>query len=435
MNKDVTAILLGAGAGKRLWPLQDSKTLLQFAGEPLVVSTIRQLAKAGFRNVVVVSTPEDSKRIEAIKVPEVALRVVVQKTPSGMGDAVVTVHNTIGDVPVLIMNVHEFVEDALYERVWERTGGGKPFVVGRTVEAYFDGGYLQVENNRLTGIVEKPGRGREPGNLVNLVIHFFPNLGEFVSVVGAVTTKRDDAYELGLTAFAREYMVEVIPYDGVWQPLKYPWHVLDILAIRLSQLAPKQGKNVTIGKNVVLEGAVVLEDDVRIFENSKIVGPCYIGRGTIIGNNTIVRESHIGAGSVIGFNCDVTRSWVGEGCWFHSNYVGDSVLSGDVSMGGGTKLANLRLDEGEISSQVLGTKMGTGRNKLGAIVGPGVRIGVNASIMPGVKIGANSFVGAGVILGSDLPDGSWCMVKQSLDTTTNQKARTNPSREQFKSKL
>jgi NDP-sugar pyrophosphorylase family protein len=180
---------------------------------------------------------------------------------------------------------------------------------------------------------------------------------------------------------------------------------------------------------------VYIEDDVRILENTKITGPAYIGKGTIIGNNNIIRQSYIGAGCVTGFNSDITRSYVGDSCWFHSNYIGDSVLEGNVSMGSGAALANLRLDDGDILSNVNNEPTLTGRNKLGACIGKDVRIGVNASIMPGVKIGRGSFVGSGVVLDADIPEDTFCVVKQSHVTLRNKKNVASVQRDEFKKQL
>ena len=95
-------------------------------------------------------------------------------------------------------------------------------------------------------------------------------------------------------------------------------------------------------------------------------------------------------------------------------------------MGAGATLANLRLDDAEIKE--------TGRNKLGAMIGMGVRIGVNASVMPGVKIGKNSFIGAGVVLTRDLPEDSFCALKPGFTVTKNVKSPP-ASREAFKQKI
>ena len=44
--------------------------------------------------------------------------------------------------------------------------------------AYFPGGYLTLEGGRVTSVVEKPGAGNEPSDLVNLVAHVFASWRE-----------------------------------------------------------------------------------------------------------------------------------------------------------------------------------------------------------------------------------------------------------------
>jgi bifunctional UDP-N-acetylglucosamine pyrophosphorylase/glucosamine-1-phosphate N-acetyltransferase len=138
-------------------------------------------------------------------------------------------------------------------------------------------------------------------------------------------------------------------------------------------------------------------------ENAVIRGPAYIGANSIIGNNALVRGySHIGSNSVIGYSTEVKHSYIGDNCWFHSNYIGDSIVDDDCSLGAGTVLANFRLDEENIQIEVGDSLVNTGYGKLGAIVGRGCRIGVNASLMPGVRVGPDSFVGPQVCLSQDL---------------------------------
>jgi len=198
----------------------------------------------------------------------------------------------------------------------------------------------------------------------------------------------------------------VIIYEGIWLTVKYPWHLLDVMGYFLSTLKESQtSSRADISPRAVIddtEGPVIIEDDVKIFENAKIRGPVYLGKKVVIANNALVRESYIGSGSVVGFASEVARSYLGEDCWTHNNFVGDSILQKNVSLGVGTVLTNLKLDESEISSVVKGNKLGSGRVKLGAVIGENVRIGSNATVMPGVKIGANSFIGAGVCVKEDL---------------------------------
>jgi bifunctional UDP-N-acetylglucosamine pyrophosphorylase/glucosamine-1-phosphate N-acetyltransferase len=74
-------------------------------------------------------------------------------------------------------------------------------------------------------------------------------------------------------------------------------------------------------------------------------------------------------------------------------------------MGYGAVTANYRLDHAIIPSVIGGERLDTGRDKLGAMIGADVRIGVNASTMPGVKLGANAWLGSNLPLNRDLKDG------------------------------
>ena len=62
-----------------------------------------------------------------------------------------------------------------------------------------------------------------------------------------------------------------------------------------------------------------------------------------------------------------------------------------------------------------------GKQKLGAMIGVNVRLGVNCSVMPGVKIGKNSFIGAGVVLERDLGENKFCRIVQKQSVVTNNK--------------
>ncbi len=420
--KNITLIVLAAGEGKRFWPFHTSKALFPFFGLPMFAHTIADVPKEISR-MIIVTSPENDASIRSHEFP-IPTSTAVQKEPKGMADAVLSCRDVITDSPIVIVNVDDVLDtDLLFEIIKTDAGGAIP---GWKTPKHGPFGYLSLSGGRVMGIVEKPEPGMEPSPYVNVVCHYIKNGKEFLDVLGKTKSTSDDVYEKALTTLMQSHPFIFVPYDGAMSVLKYPWHVLTVMQTLFEGMERHKGKNVTIKSNVVIEGEVYIEDNVKIFENTKLVGPCYIGANTIIGNNTIIRESHIGANSVIGFNCDVTRSYIGENCWLHSNYIGDSVLEGNISMGAGAKLANLRLDDEEIKE--------TGRNKLGAMIGTDVRIGVNASIMPGVKIGRNTFVGSGVILDKDLPEDSFCMMKPGYTIAKNRK-RAPSSREAFKKKI
>ncbi len=228
---------------------------------------------------------------------------------------------------------------------------------------------------------------------------------------------------------------EMLEYEDTWIPVKYPWHALSAGEYYLGTLKRKIiAKNAVIHKTAIIEGQVVIEEGVRVMEYAKIVGPAYIGKNALVGNHTLIRETLIGENTVVGFGSEITRSYIGSNCWFHTNYIGDSVVSDNVGVGAGAVFANLRLDENEIQSAIKEDRLGTGRVKLGAIVGEGARIGIESQLMPGVKVGRNSVVGPGVILVNDLPDNKKCLNQQSLVIIDNQDSSTK-DRSKFRSKL
>ena len=93
-------------------------------------------------------------------------------------------------------------------------------------------------------------------------------------------------------------------------------------------------------------------------------------------------------------------------------YLGDSIIGRNVSFGGGCMTGNLRLDEQEISSATSTAKpIGTGRTKLGLIVGDHCRFGIQVGTNPGVKVGAGCFISGGAYLMEDVPQQSYVSVK------------------------
>ena len=432
---NVYVVILAGGRGKRFWPFTTNKSLISFFGKPLIVHNLERFAGVGFSHAIIVIHPADVQFFMDLKVSGLQFHTVIQHEAAGMGDALLRVREHVGDSPMLVVNAEDVVDEAFYKTLASEVSKGRSFLTGKRTENYFDGGYLRIDGNIVSGIVEKPGEGNEPSNLVNLVFHYIHEPQVFFRILESQKSDRDDVYELALGAFIKEARANYLSYDGVWIPLKYPWHVLDLTQYFLKALGGHRGKNIEIAPTAVLEGPIYIEDNVKIFGNTKIVGPVYIGANAIVGDNSMVRESHIGEGCVIGLSCDITRSYIGDNCWFHSSYVGDSVLEANVSMGSGSVLANLRLDEAEIFSVMGEKKIKTGRTKLGSMIGEYVRIGVNVSCMPGIKIGSDSFVGAGITVADDIPEERFVYGETNLTITKNTKSVRGISRDLYKKKI
>jgi len=404
----VKAVFLCGGRGKRMFPITEDKFLLDFLGNPLLEHQIKVACEAGLGHFVIIGNPENIAKIEQItkKIPGVKVDLALQKEPSGIADALKSAEPFLNG-QFLVINPNDVFSSSAYTKIITEAekAPASSHILGYQVQNYFPGGYLQVNSqNELLHIVEKPNPGEEPSNLVNILIHCHKNSEELLRYIDTTQTTRDDVYECALDSMVNGgHKIKVILYSDFWAPIKYPWHIFKVLEYFLDNAQPYISSSARISDKSNIEGKVILSDNVKVLENAVIRGPVYIGANSIIGNNALVRDySHIGSNSVIGYSTEVKHSYIGDNCWFHSNYIGDSIVDDNCSLGAGTVLANFRLDEGNIQIEVGDNPVDTGYDKLGAIVGRGCRIGVNASLMPGVRVGPDSFVGPQLCLRQDL---------------------------------
>ena len=409
MSQPVVLILAG-GISSRFWPLRD-KLLLPFGPRSLLERHLDSLSQLGCDRMVIVTRPDAAADVTALaaKLPG-QVRVAVQPEARGMADAVLCARPHLegfGEGAVYVTQAHDVVEQRLHAEVLQRwSHGGIAGLIGAVrVKDYFPGGYLTLQGNRVTSVIEKPGEGNEPSDLINLVAHVH---GSWLALEQTLSYESahgadDDAYERALTSLMQTSHYDAHVYDGRWQGLKYPWHVLDVMDMLLDLWT--RGAEPPGGIYEQREDGVFLAPDVRLFPGSHIVGPALVGPGSVVGHNALVRGSILAAGSVVGFGCEIARSYLGEGVELHHNYVGDSVFDRDSSMGYGATTANYRIDGRTVPSVVAAERLDTGREKLGLILGAGTKIGVNTSTMPGVKIGAGAMIGPNLTITRDVPDG------------------------------
>lgn len=407
-TRDVVAIVLAAGSSSRMWPLRD-KHALRFAGRTLLDLHLERLQRAGIERFLLVGNEENAAmlREHASAVPNAA--VALQTGASGMAGGVLSAIATLGeselDRPVYVTQPHDVVEPGFHEGVLAAANGNDGVVAAYATKNYFPGGYLALEGGRVAGIVEKPAPGSEPSDLVTIVAHLFADARPLFQQLERETQRdgADDAYERALDALVRGQTFAAFRYEGAWQPVKYPWHVLEAMALLLEQL---RSGAATPGEGYAqVEPGVFFGKDVKVYPGGHVAAPSVIGHGAIVGNNALVRESVLGDGCVAGFGSEVARSFLGPGCQLHHNYIGDSVLERDVLLGFGSITANFRLDQRNVKSTVRGERIDSEKDKLGMIAGAGAKFGVAVNIMPGVKIGAGAIVGPGQNVFHDVEDG------------------------------
>ena len=160
-------IILAGGSGTRLYPLTKvtSKQLLPIYDKPMVYYPLSTLMLAGIRDILIISTPEDTPRFEQLLGDGSSLGLNltyrVQPSPDGLAQAFLIGEDFIGNDPCALIlgdnifyggyfrrNLHDAVLDAQ---------NGKATIFGYYVKDPERFGIVEFDKNRnVISVEEKP---------------------------------------------------------------------------------------------------------------------------------------------------------------------------------------------------------------------------------------------------------------------------------------
>ncbi len=386
------AVILAAGEGSRMRPLTYTrpKVMLPIANRPILEHLLIEVEKAGIREFIfIVGYHEEQVRDHFGSGDKWGVRIdyCAQRRQSGTADAVRTVEGlTTGNF--LMINGDVLVSHEDINRVMSRNTNTIAVV---EVEDIRDLGSVAVDGERVARIYEKVEK--PPSHLANAGVYLFTQ--DIFDAISRTSKSPRGEYEI---TDSLQLMIDggspvLHQKIGYWLDLSYPW---DLLSANESLLAGIEAHNLgEVEKNAVTRGAVSIGKGTIVRSGSYIVGPVIIGEDCEIGPNCYIRpHTSIGNGCHVGSAVEVKNSIIMNSSKIpHHNYVGDSIIGEGCNLGAGTKIANLRLDEKEIWVAGRNTK----RRKLGAIIGDGVKTGINACINKGSMIGNNTQIGPGAV--------------------------------------
>ena len=269
-------IVLAGGAGTRLYPLTmvTSKQLLPVYDKPMIYYPISTLMLAGIKDILIISTPQDTPRFEALLGDGsqfgINLSYKVQPSPDGLAQAFLIGEEFIGDdACAMVLGDNIFYGNGfgkILREAAENAENGRATVFGYHVEDPERFGIVEFdENGKVISVEEKPAKPKSNYAITGLYFYNKEVVEEAKKVKPSargeleITTLNDQYLQRGLLdvkLLGRGFAwLDTGTMDSLVEAATFVQMVEKRQSIKISALEEIAYRNGWIDRDILLESA------------------------------------------------------------------------------------------------------------------------------------------------------------------------------------
>ena len=271
-------IILAGGSGTRLYPITKvvSKQMLPIYDKPMIYYPMSTLMLSGIKDILIISTPEDTPRFEQLfgdgSQFGINLSYTVQPSPDGLAQAFILGENFIGDDDVvLILGDNIFFGQGLVKLLEKSVNAVQDYrdavIFGYTVKDPQRYGVVGFdESGKVTSVVEKPIYPESNYAVVGL--YYYPN-----SVIKiAKNVQPSNRGELEITSINQAYLkkhrlrVELMGRGFAWLDMGTQ-EAMNNASNFIKSIEDRQGLKIACLEEIAFHQGFITADELKNIAN------------------------------------------------------------------------------------------------------------------------------------------------------------------------